>query len=286
VLHILNKDPSTASIPFVFITAKTDRSGLRKGMEMGADDYITKPFEDTDLLNSVETRLKKMAIINKETIDERIGHHSIFEISNGIPLINQLLENAPKEIYKTHDIIYRSGDFPHFVFYVVTGKVKVYRLNEDGKEFISDIYLPGNYFGFVSVIENCNYTENAEVMESGEIQRIPKDEFLDLLSKNNELAYKLIGLLSTKLTQKEEQLIHLAYDSVRKRVSNKLLEIISKENNTTNISRTDLASLVGTTAETLVRTLSELKELEIISTDGHEIKLLDKKKLLEHISAW
>src|SRR5664279_5209870 len=65
VLHLIRKNPETIHIPFIFLTAKTERSDFRKGMEMGADDYITKPFEDIELLNAVEIRLKKSAILNQ-----------------------------------------------------------------------------------------------------------------------------------------------------------------------------------------------------------------------------
>src|SRR5678810_316693 len=63
VLHLLRKNETTQAIPFIFLTAKTERSDLRKGMEMGADDYITKPFEDIELLNAIEIRLKKAEIL-------------------------------------------------------------------------------------------------------------------------------------------------------------------------------------------------------------------------------
>ena len=61
VLHILSKKPETASIPFIFLTAKTEKSDIRKGMELGADDYLTKPFDDNELLNAIETRIRKQA---------------------------------------------------------------------------------------------------------------------------------------------------------------------------------------------------------------------------------
>src|ERR1051325_9023790 len=64
VLHLLRKNPESQNIPFIFLTAKTERSDFRKGMEMGADDYITKPFEDIELLNAIETRLKKAEILD------------------------------------------------------------------------------------------------------------------------------------------------------------------------------------------------------------------------------
>src|SRR6187401_3050466 len=66
VLHLINKDSALSSVPFIFLTAKAERSDLRKGMELGADDYITKPFDKTELLNAVESRLKKMESIRKE----------------------------------------------------------------------------------------------------------------------------------------------------------------------------------------------------------------------------
>src|SRR5471030_1379842 len=59
VLYLLNKYPEVAATPFIFLTAKAERVDLRKGMEMGADDYLTKPFDDMDLLNAIESRLKK-----------------------------------------------------------------------------------------------------------------------------------------------------------------------------------------------------------------------------------
>src|SRR6478735_2186389 len=65
VLHILSKKPETATIPFIFLSAKTEKADLRKGMNMGADDYVTKPFDDTELLNAIETRLRKSELAKK-----------------------------------------------------------------------------------------------------------------------------------------------------------------------------------------------------------------------------
>src|SRR5690349_4624026 len=65
VLHILSKKDDTASIPFIFLTAKTEKTDIRKGMNLGADDYLTKPFDDTELLNAIETRLRKSDILKK-----------------------------------------------------------------------------------------------------------------------------------------------------------------------------------------------------------------------------
>src|SRR6187399_6989 len=65
VLHILSKNDQTTNIPFIFLTAKTEKTDIRKGMNLGADDYLTKPFDDTDLLNAIEARLRKKEMLQK-----------------------------------------------------------------------------------------------------------------------------------------------------------------------------------------------------------------------------
>src|ERR1700753_1685845 len=72
VLHMLRKNEATMNTPFIFLTAKTERTDFRKGMEMGADDYITKPFDDIELLNAIEIRLKKYDVLQgKYPADEK-----------------------------------------------------------------------------------------------------------------------------------------------------------------------------------------------------------------------
>src|SRR5919205_2757800 len=66
VLHLLRKNPDAQNIPFIFLTAKTERSDFGKGMEMGADDYVTKPFEDIELLNAIDVRLKKADVLEHQ----------------------------------------------------------------------------------------------------------------------------------------------------------------------------------------------------------------------------
>src|SRR4026208_1574001 len=83
VLHLLRKNAETENIPFIFLTAKTERSDLRKGMEMGADDYLTKPFDDVELLKAIETRLKRTDALKHD-----------YETS--IEGVNEFLEQAKK----------------------------------------------------------------------------------------------------------------------------------------------------------------------------------------------
>src|SRR5690606_37344723 len=68
VLHILNNNPETSGIPFIFLTAKSEKTDFRRGMEMGADDYLTKPFDGIELLNAVQARLKKAGQIREKYV--------------------------------------------------------------------------------------------------------------------------------------------------------------------------------------------------------------------------
>ncbi len=61
VLRALRDNPTTANVPFIFLTAKAERSDVRRGMSLGADDYVTKPFTRTELLDAVRARLRRLA---------------------------------------------------------------------------------------------------------------------------------------------------------------------------------------------------------------------------------
>src|ERR1043165_4481608 len=84
VLHLLAKNPETANIPFIFLTAKAERTDFRKGMEMGADDYVTKPFDDIELLNAIESRLKKSELIKREFSKDKAGLDEFITSAKGI----------------------------------------------------------------------------------------------------------------------------------------------------------------------------------------------------------
>jgi len=160
VLHLLKKNTSTENIPFIFLTAKTERSDMRKGMEMGADDYITKPFDDIELLKAVETRLKKFAIIQNQYPS---SSHGITSFLNDIKNngLQGLSDNYEIETYQKKQTLYTQGKKPRFLFYLVNGKIKSYKTNEDGKEYICDLYNSGDFIGYNALIQEINYEDSA-----------------------------------------------------------------------------------------------------------------------------
>jgi CheY-like chemotaxis protein len=107
VLHLLTKNPETENIPFIFLTAKADRQDFRKGMEMGADDYITKPFDDVDLLNAIESRFKKMELLEKKYSRNIDGLNNLVRDVGGEQELKNLTKNREKRKSNYLFFIYR-----------------------------------------------------------------------------------------------------------------------------------------------------------------------------------
>ena len=290
VLHVLNKNHATASIPFIFLTAKAERADYRKGMNLGADDYLTKPFDDVELLDAVESRLKKTEILKIEFSQNIDGLNKFLKEARGLEDLKKLSEGRKIRIYKKKNNIFLEGDLPFGVFFINRGRVKTYKTNEDGKEFITGLHHNGDFVGFESLLEGSHYKESATAMEESELVIIYKDDFFSLLYSNRDVARKFIKMLSNKVVEKEEQLLNLAYNSVRQRTAEALLTLKEKyqtsdqEVFSISISREDLANMVGTATESVIRMLSDIKEEKVIDINGSKITLLDPDKLSKIIN--
>jgi DNA-binding response OmpR family regulator len=284
VLHLLSKNAETENIPFIFLTAKADRSDFRKGMEMGADDYITKPFDDVDLLNAIESRFKKMEVMEKKYSKNIDGLDNLVRDVGGDEELKKLTLNRENRSYKKKTEIFREGDFPLYMFYIKKGKVKTYKTNEDGKELILNLYKEGDFFGYVNLMRNDSYTESAGTIEDTELTLIPKSDFFKLIHQNRQVSQKFIAMLSNEIKSNEDQLLKLAYNSVRKRISECLLKFFENTDEATllqglKISREDLSNMAGTSIETAIRTLSDFKDEKLIEILSGKIKIIQLEKL-------
>jgi DNA-binding response OmpR family regulator len=284
VLHLLKKNTETENIPFVFLTAKTERSDFRKGMEMGADDYITKPFEDIELLNAIEVRLKKAEILDNKYPSSMQGVNQFIKDVKNSGLISQLAEQYDVENYTKKQTLYQETKRPKFLYYVVKGKVKGFKTHEDGKEYITDLFSDGDFIGYPALIEEKNYDDSAVVLEDAEIMQIPKEDFLKMIYGNMDVAAKFIRIITQNVKEKEERLLNLAYSSLRKRVAKALLDIQTKFNaekagKPLEISREDFAHYVGTATESLIRTLSDFKSEKLIEIKDGKISVINNDKL-------
>src|SRR5450631_3673015 len=116
VLHLIRKNPETEFTPFIFLTAKAERSDFRKGMEMGADDYLTKPFDDVELLNAIESRFKKNEILKRELTKNIEGINYFISQAKGIDSLKQLSEQRDVRLYKKKDDIYKEDSYPKGIY--------------------------------------------------------------------------------------------------------------------------------------------------------------------------
>lgn len=283
VVHILNSDPETASIPFIFLTAKADKSDFRTGMNLGADDYITKPFDGVDLLKVVEMRLKKSELL-KSRIGNTPGNVSaFFSKARELKDFQKLSENRPVRSFKKKDLIFMEGQSPNDLYFIEKGQVKTYKINYDGKELITGIHNEGDFLGYVPLLEERPYNENAEVLEEARISIIPQSDFLTLMYSSKDVARKFIRMLSNNLEEMENRLLDIAYQSVRQRVANALLQLHSKlqdeKGPLITFTRRDISNIVGTATESLNRMLADFKDEGLIEISGEGLKVINKQKL-------
>jgi CRP-like cAMP-binding protein/CheY-like chemotaxis protein len=284
VLHLLRKNVETQNIPFIFLTAKTERGDFRKGMEMGADDYITKPFEDIELLNAVEVRLRKTQILEQNYAASPQGLTQFLKDVKSTGLIEKLSEQYAVENYDKKQMLYQEGKRPRFLYYLMKGKVKAYKSHEDGKEYITNLYSDGDFIGYAALIEDSNYDDSATILEDAEVMMIPKDDFLQMVYSDISIASKFIHIITQNVREKEERLLNLAYSSLRKRVAKALVDIVEKFNlkeqtSPIEISREDIAQYVGTATESLIRTLSDFKAEKHIDIKSGKIIVNNVDKL-------
>lgn len=285
VLHMVSKNPETAKIPFIFLTAKAEKEDFRKGMNMGADDYLTKPFDDTQLLGAIERRLERIEMFAKDFGNDENGFSDFLENVSGLKELEKLRESRRTKKYNKKDAIYAEGDFPNFLYYINSGKVRTSKMNMDGKDFVTGLFKDNDFFGFMEMIKDDNYEESAFAMEDTELTLIPREDFLKLLFTSKEVSSQFIRMLAGSVTEKQEELLNLAYDTVRKRVADSLLKLNDKykeENEdafSISISRNDLAAIVGTATESVIRTLSEFKADGYIAIQGSTITILQPDKL-------
>jgi CRP-like cAMP-binding protein/CheY-like chemotaxis protein len=287
VLHILSKKEDTASIPFIFLTAKTEKTDIRKGMNLGADDYLTKPFDDTDLLNAIETRLRKSAMQQKYYEATPEGLDNFIKDAQKVLNIKDLGKDRKVKLFKKKAEIFSEGDMPLQVYFIKSGNVKTFKSHPDGKEFITNLYEANDFFGFEPVLENDNYKESAVALLDSELVAIPRHDFILMMQSHPDVSASFINLLCKKVAERERQLLNLAYNSVRQRTAEALLKSTSLQDakSVIAISREDLAKMVGTASESVIRVLSDFKEEGIIEIESGKIKIIHPTKL-EKVVRW
>lgn len=284
VLNILSKRSHTSDIPFIFLTAKSENIDFRRGMNLGADDYITKPFYKDELLQVIEMRLKKSERMRTKYQPSEEGLHAFINEARGYEELRKLSQDRKRKTYAKKSLLFEEGDYPRYLYFVNEGKIKVFKTNEYGKEYIINIFTAGDFLGYVDLIQDSNYRESAAALEDAELSLIPREDFLKLIYANRDVSARFIKMLVNNIAEQEDQLLNLAYDSVRKRVATALLKVYDKyaedgKSSSLQILRDDLARIVGTAKESVIRMLTEFKDDGYIAIEEGRISILAKDKL-------
>lgn len=285
VLQTLTLNDKTKYIPFIFLSAKTEHKEIRKGMDMGADDYITKPFEEEELLNAIESRLARAKILQKQRQSTGAQEQDEDQIRNLNQLKNFFCDEGEVAEYKRGEVIYERGNRSNSLFLLLRGVVKTHTMDLTGKELITGLYKADDFLGFTSFDENLPYTETATAVEDVELVGISKKHLTDILKKSQDVSLELMNLLTDNLSTIKEQLVQMAYSSVRRKTASTILQFVdvmdSKPGTSIRILRSDLAAAAGIATESLIRTLSDFKKQGLIEIEGRDIRVVDQRGLEE-----
>jgi DNA-binding response OmpR family regulator len=285
VIEELANTIETRYIPFIFLSAKTERKDIRKGMNLGADDYITKPFTEEELISAIESRLAKAAIL--KDVREKNNNNEEIEDEYELRTLNDLkifFDNNGEEFsFSKGDLIYNEGANSNYIYLINKGVIKNHKIDEDGKELITALYKEDDLFGYTSFKHNMPYQESATAINDSVLLGITKNNLKDVLDKNHKVTIELIQLLTDNLSSVKDQLLQMAYSSVNKKTATTILKFAEKLNRKPDepikISRNDLASVAGIATETLIRTLSSFKRDGLIEIEGRNIKILNLAEL-------
>ena len=282
VAFALKRNEETKQIPLIFLTAKADKTDLRKGMELGADDYLTKPFTSLELLNAIETRLLKSE--NNSSKSNII--HSAEQDYNKLLKIHFDKCTYPKKFINRKELIYTEGSMPYYIYVIQNGLVKTSKSLTAQKEIIIEMEGKDSILGASEAILDIPYQNFCVALEPTSVIQMPKEEFLKLIESNDGALKSVYREQRIKQEKLELQLYKNAYQSVRKRLSSQLVDLQNLYIQNTNqeyitLSREDLGALIGVAQETVTRTLSEFKENAWIDIKAGKIKVLRADALLK-----
>lgn len=200
-----------------------------------------------------------------------------------------LMANKTEQVYKKGEIIFRESAYPSGIFYIIEGKVKKYKVDKEGREQIIYVANTGELLGYHAILSEDRYPDSAAALEESRIAFIPKEDFLDTLQLSDVLSRRLLKTLSHEFAVLANSLTLFSQKSVRERLALQLIVLREKYKVNfqpgmpveINMSRDDLANLVGTARENVVRVLTEFKEDSILETKGRMIIVHDVNKLID-----
>lgn len=231
-----------------------------------------------ELLNAIDFRVKKrdqQARVFSRSLDKM---KTLFSEKTGLDELKTLVDERKSKRVKRKQVIYYDGDDANGMYLVISGNVKTFKVAEDGRELLTGVYGPDEYFGIAAMLSGEDHQETAEAMDDVTLCLVPKNIVDELITKYPYVASSFIKMLANNVLSKEEQLLQLAYHSVRKRMDELLVRLKAKcgsaDLSQMNLSRDTLAGMAGIATETVSRILSDFNDEGLIFKTPTQIVLL------------
>lgn len=278
VLKILQQDPIMQTIPLIFLTAKAEKEDFRKGMNLGAEDYLIKPFDDVDLLEVIEKKLHKYQELSKNRTSRSLAGLIQFEKLENYSKVKVLIESIESKEYGKKSKIWTTDEKVNSIYFLESGMLKEGIETVGGKEFVFEFHTGPGFAGITHLFQN-NYHSYCEVIEPSMIKTISRKSLEELILSEN-LWTSFQHYFSAQCQQHLARLAVNSFGNVREKVAYHLYTLYLKLNQSSiHLSREDLASYCGIAKETLIRNLTELKDEKVIQIDSEGIHILQPQKL-------
>ncbi|MBK7232018.1 MAG: response regulator [Saprospiraceae bacterium] len=278
VLKIKSQDPLLKDIPLIFLTAKAEKEDFRKGMNLGAEDYLMKPFDDVDLLQIIETKLEKYERLSTNYKVKRLASLVRFNEFKNLPQVKELVADSAIKDFGKKSILWNHDEPISNYMWLENGIVKESLDTVGFKEIIIDFVHDRNFIDN-SYLFKSHYRSKCETVEACKIKFISKQQLESIIVQENMMQ----ALLEHSLSQYHDISRRLAVNSfgnVREKIAYHLLILHQTfKEQVIRLSREDLSSFCGMAKETLIRTLADFKEEKLIDTDAKSIIILNMKGL-------
>lgn len=284
VAEVLSRQPETSAIPLIFLTAKADAADFRKGLAKGAVDYISKPFESHELLETIEMRLKREHAPRRAGTGRATWNNWVLGLQSDHPAT---LQGAPLQALRMEKgaNLYAEGDPSRFVYFIKSGCIKQERMDSNGKKLCLRTLGPGQFSGWAGEFEHGIHGEDASAVTEIEAIRIPQSDVHEALIERPEVALELCRLLLETSSEFESAALSIAYGSARENTARALLRfaVPSPDGLVIRLSREDLANSVGMASESIIRTLATFKQEGLTDTIGRTVVLTDPDGLEDEL---
>lgn len=285
LLQLKQKNKAFINIPLIFLSSKDGIMQIGNDLQLCTAGETNKSCEKELQMQRIKYLLAKAAHMTHSTPMQLYTQESIpvcfSEIKNRDQQLLKMFDQTGDIIlFKKKQIIFLDGTRAHHLYYVKKGKIKAFKNNEDGKELIIGFYGEGDVLGHVALLGGAIHNHSTKAMENSELLVIGKQEFESIVFHNPFIVARFISLLIQAFNEKNEQLLKVAYNSLRQKVADSLLAVSEKyKTNNITLSRENLAAIAGTATASLIRTLSEFKDEKIIEIKRSIITIVSISKL-------